>query len=149
MALIWSAVGYQIDHDRQAILDTAQVNTSNLARAYAEHVQGTLQLLDQALLRVKSEYENKSRNRDFLRRVMNDEQIEAQIVPMGVTDRDGYVIASNLSAVSDAKLPPQASPATNYAATATTSVSRKTTNPLASMSARRWSAASTTKPRSL
>jgi signal transduction histidine kinase len=114
VALIWGATGYQIDHDRAALLDTAQVNTGNLARAYAEHVQGTLRLLDQALLRVKNGYESKSHDPDFLRRVMADEQIEALVVPMGVTDRDGYVTASNLRAVSDAKLPPTASPAAIY-----------------------------------
>ena len=89
VALIWGAIGYQIDHDRMAIVDTAQVNTRNLARAYAEHVEGTLRLLDQALQRVKNEYENKSHNADSLRRVMADEQFEAQIVPMGVVDRNG------------------------------------------------------------
>jgi len=115
VALIWGAIGYQIDHDRGAILDTAKVNTRNLARAYAEHVEGTLQLLDQALQRVKNEYETKSHTPDFLRRVMAGEQIEAQIVPMGVTDREGYVIASNLSSVSDAKLPSTASPAAIFA----------------------------------
>jgi PAS domain S-box-containing protein len=115
IALIWGAIGYQIDHDRMAVLETAQVNTRNLARAYAEHVEGTLQLLDQALLRVKNEYETKSHNPDSLRRVMAGERIEAQVVPMGVTDREGYVIASNLRAVSDAKLPPAASPASIFA----------------------------------
>ncbi|HEY1505346.1 MAG TPA: ATP-binding protein [Stellaceae bacterium] len=115
IALIWGAISYQIDHDRMAVLDTAQVTTRNLARAYAEHVQGTLQLLDQGLLRVKNEYESKSHNPDFLRHVMADEQLEARVVPMGVTDRDGYVIASNLSAVSDARLPPTASPAAVFA----------------------------------
>ena len=68
IALIWGAIGYQIDHDRMAVFETAQVNTRNLARAYAEHVEGTLQLLDQALLRTKNEYETKSHNPDFLRR---------------------------------------------------------------------------------
>jgi signal transduction histidine kinase len=115
IALIWGAIGYQIDHDRMAVLKTAQVNTRNLARAYAEHVEGTLQLLDQALLRTKNEYETKSHSPDSLRRVMAGERIEAQVVPMGVTDREGYVIASNLSAVSDARLPPAASPAAIYA----------------------------------
>ena len=43
IALIWGTIGYQIDHDRKAIVDTAQVSTRNLARAYAEHVEGTLQ----------------------------------------------------------------------------------------------------------
>ena len=115
IALIWGAITYQIDHDRLAMLDTAQVNTRNLARAYAEHVQGTLQLLDQALLRVRNDYETRSSKPDFLRRAMADEQIDAQLVPMGVTDRDGYVIASNLGTVSDARLPPQASPAVFFA----------------------------------
>jgi len=115
VALIWGAIGYQIDHDRLAVLETAQVNTRNLARAYAEHVEGTLRLLDHALSRVKNEYEGKSHNPDFLRRLMAGEQIEAQVVPMGVADREGYIIASNLSAVSDAKLPPTASPAAIYA----------------------------------
>ena len=115
VALVWGAIVYQIDRDRIGILETAQVNTRNLARAYAEHVHGTLQLLDQALLRVKNEYESKSHNPDFLRRVMDNEQIEAQVVPMGITDRDGYVIASNLRTVSDAKLPSMASPAAIYA----------------------------------
>ncbi len=149
VALIWSAIGYQIDHDRAAVLDTAQVNTRNLARAYAEHVQGTLQLLDQALLRVKNEYESKSHDPDFLRRVMADEQIEAQVVPMGVTDRDGYVIASNLRRGVGCEI-------------AADGVARrhlwrrprllprpgKRPDPLASMSARRLSAASTARPRS-
>lgn len=115
IALIWDAIGYQIDHDRMAVLETAQVNTRNLARAYAEHVEGTLQLLDQALLRAKNEFESKSHNTDSLRRVMAGERIEAQVVPMGVTDREGYIIASNLSAVSDARLPTAASPAVIYA----------------------------------
>ena len=115
IALIWGAIGYQIDHDRMAVLETAQVNTRNLARAYAEHVEGTLQLLDQALLRVKNEYEVKSHSPDSLRRVMAGERIEAQVVPMGVTDREGYVTVSNLRAVSDARLPPAASPAAIFA----------------------------------
>jgi signal transduction histidine kinase len=106
IALIWGAIGYQIDHDRKAVLDTAQVSTRNLARAYAEHVEGTLQLLDQVLQRVKNDYENQSSDPAFLRRVMDDAQIEAQIAPMGVVDRNGYIIASNLGAVSQAQLSP-------------------------------------------
>ena len=105
IALIWGAIGYQIDHDRKALLDTAQVSTRNLARAYAEHVEGTLQLLDQVLQRVKYDFENQSSDPAFLRRVMSDAQIEAQIVPMGVVDRNGYIIASNLGAVSQKKSP--------------------------------------------
>ena len=96
IALIWGAIGYQIDHDRSAVLDTARVNTRNLARAYAEHVEGTLKLIDQTLLRVKKEYESRSSNPEFLYRMMNDAQFDARTVPMAITDPDGHVVASNL-----------------------------------------------------
>ncbi|HWE76694.1 MAG TPA: ATP-binding protein [Stellaceae bacterium] len=115
IALIWGAIGCQLDHDRSGVIDAAQANTSNMARAYAEHVQGTLQLLDQALLRVKSEYETKSSDPAFLRRALSDERFEAQVVPMGVVSRDGYIVASNLSGGPHPGLPTTASPAVNYA----------------------------------
>ncbi len=109
ITLIWTAISYRIDHDRSVVIEAAQVNTRNLARAYAEHVQGTLQLLDQVLLRVKNDYENKSSDPAYLRRLLNDERIEAQIVPMGVVSRDGYVIASNLGTLPHVNLPSTAS----------------------------------------
>jgi PAS domain S-box-containing protein len=115
ITLIWGAIAHQIDHDRNGVIEAARVNTRNLARAYAEHVQGTLQLLDQAMLRVKNQYETKSTDPAFLRRLMHDEQFEAQVVPMGVVSRDGYIIASNLGTAPRANLPPTASPAALYA----------------------------------
>jgi PAS domain S-box-containing protein len=115
IALIWSAIGHQIDRDRKSVVEAAEVNTRNLARAYAEHVQGTLQLLDQALLRVKNQYETKSNDPAFLSHLLREEQFEAQVVPMGVVSRDGYIIASNLDATPHASLPPTASLAALYA----------------------------------
>ncbi len=99
LTLIWSVVGYQIDHDRAAVLETAQVNTRNLARAYAEHIQGTLQLLDQALLHMKSEYENQSSDPWFLQRVINAVQVGARVVPMGIADKNGRIVVSNLASL--------------------------------------------------
>ena len=58
---------------------------------------------------MKNDYESQSSDPAFLRHVMNDAQIEAQVVPMGVADRNGYIIASNLGAVSQTKLAPMAS----------------------------------------
>ncbi|HEX3969846.1 MAG TPA: ATP-binding protein [Stellaceae bacterium] len=114
ITLIWSAVGYQIDRDRTSVIDAAQVSTSNMARAYAEHVQGTLQLVDQALLRVKSEYETNSSDPAFLRRVLNDEMIQTQVLPTAIVSRDGYIVASNLGPASHTVLPPNASLAAAY-----------------------------------
>jgi PAS domain S-box-containing protein len=115
LALLWGAVAYQIDHDRLAVLETAQVNNRNLARAYSEHVVGALQLLDQALLRIKNEYENKSANPEFLLRLMNDSNIDARAVPIGITDAQGNIVASNLGLVDHAQLPQGVAHAAMYA----------------------------------
>jgi PAS domain S-box-containing protein len=116
LVLIWGVVIYQIDHDRTAVIETAQVNTHNLARAYAERVRGALQLLDQGLLRIKGEYEGGSTDVDVLPRLMDNAKIDALTAPVGLTDANGHILASNLGRPSQAKLPPTASPAANSAA---------------------------------
>ena len=115
LVVIWGAVVGQIEHDRAAALETARVNTRNLARAYAEHVLGALQLVDQGLRRIKKEYENQSKDPEFLRRLMDDANVDARTVPIGITDEKGYIVASNLGVIPHANLPATASPAVGYA----------------------------------
>jgi hypothetical protein len=115
LILIWGAVVSQLNHDRTTVLDAARINTDNLARAYAEHVVGTLQLLDQTLVRIKTEYESGSVGPEFLQRLKDVSSLEAQMVPIGVTDQHGYIMASNLRLPSQSKLPEPLSPSANFA----------------------------------
>jgi PAS domain S-box-containing protein len=100
LILLWSAVAYQLSHDKSTVLDTARTNTNNLARAYAEHVIGTLRLLDQISLRVKDEYEKSAVSPDLAQRLHDASNLGA--LTIGVTDERGYVVAATTS------LPPTA-----------------------------------------
>lgn len=113
LCLIWSAVAFQLRQDRATVLETARVNTRNLARAYGEHVAAALQPLDQALLHVKLEYEHQSAKPDSLRRVLDQLNVGAYEIPIGVTDAEGNIIASNLGSLRAIK---PSGPATNSAA---------------------------------
>ena len=115
LVLIWGAVGYQLNHDKAAVLDAARINTGNLARAYAEHVVGTLRLLDQTLLRIKNEYENNSADLEFSRSLKDTSSINAHIVPVAITDQRGYIVASNLRLPPQEKLPDTLSPNAKFA----------------------------------
>ncbi len=115
LVLIWGAVAYQLYHDRMAVLDAARTNTDNLARAYAEHVVGTLQLVDQTLVRVKNEFERGSVGPELIQHLRDFSTNEPQRVPIGVTDRRGLIIASNLGLPSQPKLLGPLSPGANFA----------------------------------
>ena len=92
---LWSSIAYQLGRDRAAILDAARTNTRNLTRAYAEHVTGTLRLLDQVLLRVRSEYERDPQNRNLLDIMRNAARaINAGALFVAMSDEHGRVVAS-------------------------------------------------------
>jgi PAS domain S-box-containing protein len=95
LVALWSAIAYQLDRDRAAILDAARTNTRNLTRAYAEHVAGTLGLIDQLLLHVRSEYERDSQNPDFLDVMRNAATgVNAGALFVAISDEHGRVLAS-------------------------------------------------------
>jgi PAS domain S-box-containing protein len=110
LLLIWGALVYQLSYDKTAVLDAARINTRNLVRAYAEHVVGTLQLVDQMLLRIKNEYESGSVGPEFIQRLNDTSNVKAGVIPIGITDERGYVVASNLRQLFKGKLPASFSP---------------------------------------
>ena len=58
VGVLWSAVVYELNHDRDAVVEMAENNADNLARAYSEHVLGTVRLLDQMMIRARGDYES-------------------------------------------------------------------------------------------
>jgi len=116
LLLIWGAVAFQLRHDRLAVLDAARVNTRNLARAYAEHVFGTLRLLDQVLLRIKAERENNAASAELVQNSPAAVNINSRVVPIGVTNEQGDIVASNMGLPRSASGPQPSSSVTNSAA---------------------------------
>ncbi len=115
LALLWGAVTYQLDHEKTAILDDQLTDASNLARAYAEHVLGTLRLLDQTLLRIKTEYENTPAAPNLVESLKDASNLSARIVPIAITDERGTILASTLRLSPQDKLPEMFSPKAIFA----------------------------------
>jgi hypothetical protein len=94
LILLWSTIFYQLDRDKMALFAAARTNSDNLARAYSEHVVGTLRLLDQMLLRLKIEYEKTSSIPDLARSLHDASNLNAGAALVGIIDQDGYLLAS-------------------------------------------------------
>ncbi|MGE5268805.1 MAG: response regulator [Thiohalocapsa sp.] len=56
--LIAGTVYFQLESERAAILEEARKHTSNLARAFEEHIRRTVKEIDQTLLVLRRSYEN-------------------------------------------------------------------------------------------
>ena len=95
LLLLWGTVFYQLHHDRSSVLDAARTNNDNLARAYSEHVLGTLRLLDQTLLGIKTEYEKNGVAPALQQRLQDASNIDAGALLLEVVDEDGDMLASN------------------------------------------------------
>src|SRR5438876_10020162 len=57
IVLIGGTVWLQLANERAAILDEAKKHTSNLARAFEEHIRRTVKEIDQTLLVLRRGYE--------------------------------------------------------------------------------------------
>jgi two-component system, sensor histidine kinase and response regulator len=91
--LIVGGVVQQLAAERSAILEEARKHTSNLARAFEEHIHRTLGEVDQALLVLKGGYESNPQNfrlwdwpgRDLLRDLS---------VQISMADKNGTIIGT-------------------------------------------------------
>ncbi len=100
LILLWGAVATQLNLDRVAVLGAARTNNDNLARAYSEHVFGTVKLLDQVLLRVKDAYERDRLGPDLSQGLRESSNTDAGALLVQILDEQGYVLASTASTAS-------------------------------------------------
>src|SRR5579872_7436346 len=91
--LIFGGVMQQLTNEKTAILEEARKHTSNLARAFEEHIRRTLGEVDQAFLVLKRGYESDPRNfrlwdwpgKDLLRDLS---------VQISMADKDGTIVGT-------------------------------------------------------
>ena len=95
ISLMWSATLYELDHDRNAVLDTAHINVENSARAYSEHVFGTLRVFDQILLRVRDDYDPNASSATLTRMIRRASGIYAGTAVIAIMDAEGNLLATN------------------------------------------------------
>lgn len=58
LALLWLGLVWDLGRERNRVLTQAEADNANLARAFQEHIQRTVVGLDQALLYIKSAFED-------------------------------------------------------------------------------------------
>ncbi len=58
VAALWATLSNELDHDRRQVQRSAEVNATNLARAFEAHVLSTASLIDHALLHIRDEIEH-------------------------------------------------------------------------------------------
>ena len=95
LLLVWGAVWWQIDHDRQVTIEMVRQDTDRLSRAFEEHVNREIKINEHYLNTIKAEYETSrslsaSLEREF-RHISADPLVSA-----GVVDAAGNLVLSTL-----------------------------------------------------
>jgi two-component system, sensor histidine kinase len=99
LVLLWLGVAWDLGRDRARVLHQAEADTTNLARAFEEHIQRTIAGLDQTMLYMAAEYQ-----RDPDRFTLADAAKRAVIlrnvsVQMAVIGADGILVDSTIPGV--------------------------------------------------
>ncbi len=92
LAILWAALLIQSSHDRKQALEAANTNTANLARAFEENVEKTVQNIDGLLLQLRSEYSLKPEElTDVIHRLALHKATAKLLIQVTVIDRQGMM----------------------------------------------------------
>jgi two-component system, sensor histidine kinase and response regulator len=92
--LIGVGVAQQLSSQRDAIIEQARQNTSNLARALEEHIRRTLKEVDQALLVLKHGYESDPQNFQLWQSPGRELLLQDLSAQIEIINRDGVVLGT-------------------------------------------------------
>ena len=92
--VIIGGVAQQLSSERNAIIEEARKHTSNLARAFEEHIRRTLKEVDQALLVLKRGYENDPRNFRLWDWPGKELLLQDLSVQIAMADKDGTIVGT-------------------------------------------------------
>ncbi len=93
--IAWSLAGWRIAAERELELDRLRKESSNLVRAYEEQVVRSLQAIDQTMLFLKSEYEQRGAALDFSRYLREGRVHKGIAHLLMVIDADNEVVLAN------------------------------------------------------
>jgi signal transduction histidine kinase len=95
LVTLWLAVAYQIQREDQEALRQAQINLTNLNRAFAEHSAKTIQGADQVGRFLRAEYLEKGDRLDIASFLSHQDIVEADYQLLSVIDAQGWVSYSS------------------------------------------------------
>lgn len=92
--LVVGGVAQQLASEKAAILEEARKHTSNLARAFEEHIRRTVKEVDQSLLVLKRAYENDPKNFKLWEWPGKDLLLQDLSVQIAMADKDGVLVGT-------------------------------------------------------
>lgn len=96
LGALWSAVAMEMSRERNQAEATARQHLVNLARAFAEHTDKTVQGADQAIRVVREEYQRKGAAIDLADFVIRRGVINSAYHQMAIIGADGFMVQSSL-----------------------------------------------------
>ena len=90
--LLWSGIWFHMRTVRADAIANAEHTTSNLSRAFEEHIVRTIKGIDQALLQLRTAYIANPSRTAFETAMREDEALSGLIIRLGVIDRDGRLV---------------------------------------------------------
>ena len=92
--LIAGGVAQQLSSEKSAIIEEARKHTSNLARAFEEHIRRTLKEVDQALLVLKRGYESDPQNFKLWEWPGKELLLQDLTVQIAMADKNGVIVGT-------------------------------------------------------
>jgi signal transduction histidine kinase/CheY-like chemotaxis protein len=96
IAVLWGGILHSLSVEREQALQGAAQNTSNLARAFEEHIVRSLKAVDQTLLYVRDSYEKDPAGFDIAAWAKNVQFLTDLTFQIAMIDKDGMFRSSNL-----------------------------------------------------
>ena len=89
--MVWALGAASILLDRRATIQSAEIEQTTLARAYAEHIGKTLESADQALRFIRSEYRRLGSALDIKAYLKDGDIIGTDFHQLGIIGADGFL----------------------------------------------------------
>jgi len=96
LVCLWAAIALQIHNERRQALEAAEVNLTNLTRAFAEHTAKSIEGADQALRFIRNEYLDHPHDLDIAGYLKDKQIIGEDYHQLSVIAPDGMVSFSSL-----------------------------------------------------
>jgi signal transduction histidine kinase len=95
LAILWGSIAFQVEREVDETLHNAEVNLTNLARAFAEHSAKTLEGADQAVRFIRNEYLERGKDLNIASYLSDKRIIGPEYHLLSVIGADGYVTHSS------------------------------------------------------
>ncbi len=101
LIVVWCGIANNLAHQYSAAQQQAVADSSNLARAYAEHIAGFVEAVDQTLLLVRDIYQKQGAALDLLAFAWRRNPLNGLDIQIGIVDRTGMVVKSSLGPLAE------------------------------------------------